>query len=116
VMVDVLVIVGEGVTVEVGVLVGVAVSVGRSVGGGSVAVGVSVGGAAELQPAISNASRAPSSSDFEARVIMVKTSGIVEKAQPYTSQTLDPSRIIRGFDSALSHLGQILRSWCGQDR
>lgn len=99
-MVAVLVMVGEGVNVEVGVLVGVAVSVGRPVGGGSVAVGVSVGGSAELHPAANKTSKAPSISDFEARVIMVKTSGIVEKAQPYPSQFRDQSHIIRGFDSA----------------
>jgi len=36
-----------------------------SVGGTSVAVGVSVGGAAELQPATTKASKVPKSRDFE---------------------------------------------------
>ena len=85
-MVAVLVIVGDGVNVEVGVWVRVAVSVGRSVGGGLVAVGVFVGGAAEPHPATNRASSMPQSCDFEVRVIVSKASGIVKNAQPYTSQ------------------------------
>ena len=109
VMVAVLVRVGDCVTVEVGVLVGAAVSVGRSVGGGLVAVGVSVGGMAELHPATTKASKMPRSRAFEALIIQSKISGIMEKAQPIASQSLDRSHIIRGFDSASRHLGQSFR-------
>ena len=101
VMVAVFVIVGDGVIVDVGVLVGLEVSVGISVGGISVAVGVSVGGAVELQPAISKARSVPESRKYSLLAISSKSSGIAESAQHCRGQTLDRSRIIRGFDSAL---------------
>jgi len=101
VMVAVFVIVGDGVIVDVGVLVGLEVSVGISVGGISVDVGVSVGGAVALQPAIIKASSGPKSREYGLLVTRSKSNGIDKLAQPYRSQTLDRTRIIRGFDSAL---------------